>query len=229
VDISYWLSSLSQIIPSFATSTWVSIFLGTRVVSYRDGSGRAVVQSAWCPHLGADLSVGRRGEGQIRRAYFNWRFDAASTCMHIPTDDKIPPGAAIFWPRPGGRSDRSTAKPRCSRCRASRRSNSTASPSQHACAASARCRRGSAPATASTSSTCAYRRGPAGAQYNAVPQGRAGYLGSPLRPLFKVCQRVPARRAWSGQPVFLLKPSHPLSASGEGVGGRPSSRPQGEA
>ena len=129
----------------------------------------------------------------------------------------------------GARSDRSTAKPRCSRCRASRRSNSTASPSQHACAASARCRRGSAPATASTSSTCAYRRGPAGAQYNAVPQGRAGYLGSPLRPLFKVCQRVPARRAWSGQPVFLLKPSHPLSASGEGVGGRPSSRPQGEA
>jgi phenylpropionate dioxygenase-like ring-hydroxylating dioxygenase large terminal subunit len=49
---------------------------------------------AWCPHLGADLSVGQRVEGQIRCAYC--RFDAAGTCMHILTGDKIPPGAAIF-------------------------------------------------------------------------------------------------------------------------------------
>ena len=29
-------------------------FLGTRVVAYRDAAGQPVVQSAWCPHLGAD-------------------------------------------------------------------------------------------------------------------------------------------------------------------------------
>ncbi|MEI6201808.1 MAG: Rieske (2Fe-2S) protein, partial [Enhydrobacter sp.] len=34
-------------------------FLGTRVVAWRDPSGKPVVQTAWCPHLGADLSLGK--------------------------------------------------------------------------------------------------------------------------------------------------------------------------
>ena len=41
-------------------------FLDTRVVVYRDYTGTPVVQSAWCPHLGADLSVGQIVDGQIR-------------------------------------------------------------------------------------------------------------------------------------------------------------------
>jgi phenylpropionate dioxygenase-like ring-hydroxylating dioxygenase large terminal subunit len=56
--------------------------------------------------LGADLTVGQRVEGQIRCAYHNSWFDAAGTCVQIPTGDKIPPGAKIFrypaGPRPGG-------------------------------------------------------------------------------------------------------------------------------
>jgi len=71
-------------------------FLGTRIVAYRNAGGRAVVQRAWCPHLGADLSLGQRVDGQIRCAYHHWRFDTAGNCVHIPTGDKIPPGAAIF-------------------------------------------------------------------------------------------------------------------------------------
>ena len=39
--------------------------LGTRVILYRDATGRAVVQGAFCPHLGADLSVGQVVEGYI--------------------------------------------------------------------------------------------------------------------------------------------------------------------
>ncbi|TXL69831.1 Rieske 2Fe-2S domain-containing protein [Vineibacter terrae] len=70
--------------------------LGTRVIVYRDGGGRAVVQSAWCPHLGADLSQGQRIEGHVRCPFHHWRFDAAGACAHIPTGDKIPPGARIF-------------------------------------------------------------------------------------------------------------------------------------
>jgi nitrite reductase/ring-hydroxylating ferredoxin subunit len=70
--------------------------LGTRVVAYRDSCGAAVVQSAWCPHLGADLSLGEMVESQIRCPYHHWRFDAAGICTHIPTADKIPPGARIF-------------------------------------------------------------------------------------------------------------------------------------
>jgi phenylpropionate dioxygenase-like ring-hydroxylating dioxygenase large terminal subunit len=70
-------------------------FLGTRVILYRDADGRALVQSAFCPHLGADLSVGQVVDGQIRCAYHHWRFDCAGRCVDIPAGDKIPPGARI--------------------------------------------------------------------------------------------------------------------------------------
>ena len=70
-------------------------FLGTRVILYRDAGGKAVVQSAFCPHLGADLSVGQVVDGQIRCAYHHWRFDCAGRCVDIPAGDKIPPGARI--------------------------------------------------------------------------------------------------------------------------------------
>ncbi len=70
-------------------------FLGTRVVLYRDAAGKIVVHSAWCPHLGADLSVGALVDGQLCCAYHHWRFDAAGACVHIPAGDKIPPGAKI--------------------------------------------------------------------------------------------------------------------------------------
>src|SRR3984893_4999251 len=70
-------------------------FLGTRVVVYRDATGRAVVQGAYCPHLGADLSAGAVVEGQIRCAYHHWRFDCAGTCVDIPAGHRIQPGARI--------------------------------------------------------------------------------------------------------------------------------------
>jgi len=70
-------------------------FLGTRVVIYRDATGQAVVQGAYCPHLGADLSVGEVVEEENRCAYHHWRFDCAGTCVDIPAGDRIPPGARI--------------------------------------------------------------------------------------------------------------------------------------
>ena len=70
-------------------------FLGTRVILYRDPAGKSLVQSAYCPHLGADLSVGQVVDGQIRCAYHHWRFDCTGRCVNIPTGDKIPPGARI--------------------------------------------------------------------------------------------------------------------------------------
>jgi phenylpropionate dioxygenase-like ring-hydroxylating dioxygenase large terminal subunit len=71
-------------------------FLGTRVVLYRNKAGMIVVQSAYCPHLGADLAVGQVIDGRIRCAFHHWSFDGAGLCVHIPTGDKIPPGARIF-------------------------------------------------------------------------------------------------------------------------------------
>ncbi|HSN97477.1 MAG TPA: Rieske 2Fe-2S domain-containing protein, partial [Candidatus Nanopelagicales bacterium] len=71
-------------------------FLGGRVVLYRDAAGKPVVQSGYCPHLGADLSLGDIAEGQIRCAFHHWCFDAKGRCSRIPTQEKIPPGARIF-------------------------------------------------------------------------------------------------------------------------------------
>ena len=71
-------------------------FLGTRVVAYRDVAGQPVVQSAWCPHLGADPSVGQIADGRLRCPYHHWSFDAAGMCANIPTGDKIPSAARIF-------------------------------------------------------------------------------------------------------------------------------------
>src|SRR5271163_2717295 len=70
-------------------------FLGTRVVVYRDAAGNPVVQSAWCPHLGADLSVGQIADGRLRCPYHHWSFDTDGTCANIPAGDKIPPSARI--------------------------------------------------------------------------------------------------------------------------------------
>jgi phenylpropionate dioxygenase-like ring-hydroxylating dioxygenase large terminal subunit len=71
-------------------------FLGTRVVVWRDSAGAPKVQSAWCPHLGADLSVGQVVEGRLRCAYHHWSFDGSGACAHIPSGDKIPSAARIF-------------------------------------------------------------------------------------------------------------------------------------
>ncbi|TMJ22384.1 MAG: Rieske 2Fe-2S domain-containing protein, partial [Alphaproteobacteria bacterium] len=71
-------------------------FLGSRVVAWRDAAGKPVVQSAWCPHLGADLSLGQVVDGRLRCAYHHWSFDGAGACAHIPTGDKIPGAARIF-------------------------------------------------------------------------------------------------------------------------------------
>jgi phenylpropionate dioxygenase-like ring-hydroxylating dioxygenase large terminal subunit len=71
-------------------------FLGTRIVAWRDAAGRPVVQSAWCPHLGADLSIGQVVDGQLRCAYHHWSFERAGRCVNIAAGDKIPAAACLF-------------------------------------------------------------------------------------------------------------------------------------
>jgi len=60
------------------------------------------VQSAWCPHLGADLSVGEIVEGRLRCPYPPRSFDGSGACAHIPTGDKIPAARALHLSRGGG-------------------------------------------------------------------------------------------------------------------------------
>ncbi len=70
-------------------------FLGTKVIVYRDAGGKPVVQSAYCPHLGADLAVGEIVNGSVRCPYHHWSFGADGRCVDIPDEKKIPKAARI--------------------------------------------------------------------------------------------------------------------------------------
>jgi phenylpropionate dioxygenase-like ring-hydroxylating dioxygenase large terminal subunit len=70
-------------------------FLGTRVIVYRGADDKPMVQGAYCPHLGADLSLGQLIDGRIRCPFHHWSYGADGRCAHIPTGDKIPPGAVL--------------------------------------------------------------------------------------------------------------------------------------
>ena len=71
-------------------------FLGTRVIVYRDPDGKPVVQSAYCPHVGADLAQGEIVNGRVRCAYHHWQFAANGKCVAIPSTNRIPPVARLY-------------------------------------------------------------------------------------------------------------------------------------
>jgi phenylpropionate dioxygenase-like ring-hydroxylating dioxygenase large terminal subunit len=71
-------------------------FLNTRVVLYRDKEGKAVVQSAYCPHLGADLSLGSISDGELRCVYHQWQFNSEGRCTRIASGDPVPRAARIY-------------------------------------------------------------------------------------------------------------------------------------
>ncbi|MBC2776659.1 Rieske 2Fe-2S domain-containing protein [Parasphingopyxis marina] len=71
-------------------------FLGTRVIVYRDEAGQAIVQSAYCPHVGADLSCGEIVDGKVRCPYHHWKFAADGKCAEIPGETVIPRVAKIY-------------------------------------------------------------------------------------------------------------------------------------
>lgn len=63
---------------------------------YRTRSGVAVVQDAFCPHLGAHLGVEGRVVGEsIRCPFHGWRFGTDGKCVEIPYCDDIPERAEI--------------------------------------------------------------------------------------------------------------------------------------
>lgn len=68
-------------------------YFGRRLVMYRgQESGRVVVLDAHCPHLGADLSVGGKIQGDTITCPFHaWRFGADGQCVEVPYAKRIPP------------------------------------------------------------------------------------------------------------------------------------------
>ncbi len=66
------------------------------LVLYRTRSGVAVVQDAFCPHLGAHLGHGGRVVGEsVRCPFHGWRFGTDGKCEEIPYCDEIPERARL--------------------------------------------------------------------------------------------------------------------------------------
>jgi phenylpropionate dioxygenase-like ring-hydroxylating dioxygenase large terminal subunit len=73
-----------------------SPFLDGRVVIYRTSDGIAHVQSAYCRHLGADLSLGKMVGDRLQCPFHFWRYDTQGACVEIPAGDRPPKAARLF-------------------------------------------------------------------------------------------------------------------------------------
>lgn len=65
--------------------------LGKDIVLYRDDHRQVHAIHAYCPHRGADLSLGYCQNGHITCPYHAWSFDESGQCVDIPAH----PGRAI--------------------------------------------------------------------------------------------------------------------------------------
>lgn len=71
-------------------------FLDGRIIVFRDPEGVAHVMSAYCPHMGADLSIGDIVDGQVRCAFHHWRYGPDGRCSGTPSNDPAPATARLF-------------------------------------------------------------------------------------------------------------------------------------
>ena len=71
-------------------------FLGGRVIAYRGEDGVARVKSAYCPHLGADLSIGKVVGNNVRCAFHHWELGLDGHCVRTGIGDPPPPAARLF-------------------------------------------------------------------------------------------------------------------------------------
>jgi phenylpropionate dioxygenase-like ring-hydroxylating dioxygenase large terminal subunit len=71
-------------------------FLDGRVIAYRGQNGEARVMSAYCAHVGADLSVGDIQGDTVRCAFHHWRYDGNGVCVATKVGDPPPPAACLY-------------------------------------------------------------------------------------------------------------------------------------
>ena len=71
-------------------------FLNGRVIVFRGEDGVAQVLSAYCPHMGADLGVGRVVGNHVACAFHKWEYDGAGFCRRTGIGDPPPKNARLF-------------------------------------------------------------------------------------------------------------------------------------
>lgn len=70
--------------------------LGGRVIVFRGADGAVRVMSAYCRHLGADLSRGTVVGDTIRCEFHHWQYGEGGRCTRIPASEAIPERARLF-------------------------------------------------------------------------------------------------------------------------------------
>lgn len=70
-------------------------YFGSKLVAYRGEDGNVHILDAYCPHMGADLSLGCVEGNSVRCSFHSWRWGADGVCDDIPYAKRIPAKAVI--------------------------------------------------------------------------------------------------------------------------------------
>ncbi len=70
--------------------------LGGRVIVYRGADGAARVLTAFCRHLGADLSRGTVVGDEVQCEFHHWQYGGDGRCTRIPAGGAVPEQARLF-------------------------------------------------------------------------------------------------------------------------------------
>jgi nitrite reductase/ring-hydroxylating ferredoxin subunit len=60
--------------------------MGEDLIAFRDSAGKVGLVDAFCPHRRAPMFFGRNEECGLRCVYHGWKFDAAGTCVDMPSE-----------------------------------------------------------------------------------------------------------------------------------------------
>jgi phenylpropionate dioxygenase-like ring-hydroxylating dioxygenase large terminal subunit len=71
-------------------------FLDGKVVVFRAPDGTPRVMSAYCPHVGADLSLGKIVDGHVQCAFHLWEYDETGQCVKTGIGDPAPKAACLY-------------------------------------------------------------------------------------------------------------------------------------
>lgn len=71
-------------------------FLNGRIVIWRKENGDVEALSAYCRHLGADLSLAEPVDGKLRCPFHHWSYDDEGKCVDIPCAKATPSSARLF-------------------------------------------------------------------------------------------------------------------------------------
>lgn len=83
----YYLFKSSEVKSGQIKSTYVG---KQKLVVFRNQSGEIGVLDSFCPHMGADLSIGRVKGDHIQCFFHHWEYNKKGTCVKIACQEKIP-------------------------------------------------------------------------------------------------------------------------------------------